>query len=104
MSLSQSIHRLRLSFDTGQGGRPMSLSGDWAYGATYGGGARLAFAPGLSFGAEAAFGAPANAVPVVRVRSQVHLPFRPGFRAALHIRFAVLRMPSKRMEQARRSG
>lgn len=87
VSLSQSIHRLRLSFDTEQGGRPMSLSGDWAYGATYGGGAHLTFAPGLSFGAEAAFGAPANAVPVVRVRSQFTLPFRPWLSSSLAYTF-----------------
>ena len=87
VSLSQSIHRVRLTFDTEQGARPMSLLGPWTYGATYGGGVFLAFAPGLSFGADAAFGAPARAVPVVRVRGQLTLPIRPWLSSSVGYTF-----------------
>jgi tetratricopeptide (TPR) repeat protein len=87
LSLSQSIHRLRLTFDTEQGARPTSLSGSWTYGATYGGGAWWTFAPGWSFGAEAAFGAPARAVPVIRVRSQFTAAVRPWLSSSLGYSF-----------------
>ncbi len=87
VSLSQSIHRLRLTFETEQGARPTSLSGSWVYGATYGAGANLTFAPGLSFGTEIAVGAPARVVPIVRARSLVTIPIRPWLSSGLGYTF-----------------
>lgn len=77
LSLSQSIHRLRLTFDTEQGSRPLSLTSGWAYGATYGGGAWWTFAPGIIWGAEFAMGAPAAMVPLIRARTQFSFSWRP---------------------------
>ncbi|HRI65847.1 MAG TPA: hypothetical protein PK156_16485, partial [Polyangium sp.] len=77
LSLSQSIHRLQLTFDMEQGTRPISLDAGWSYGATYGAGGWWTFAPGWSWGADISVGAPAAIVPRVRVRSRLTLPFRP---------------------------
>ena len=87
VGLSQSIHRLRLTFETEQGARPTSLSGGWMYGATYGAGATWTFAPGLSFGTEVAVGAPARVVPMVRARSNVTIPLRPWLSSSLGYTF-----------------
>jgi hypothetical protein len=87
LSLSQGIHRLRLTFDTEQGTRPKSLVSGWAYGATYGAGGWWTFAPGLTWGADVAFGAPAVMVPIVRVRSQLTMPWRPWLSSSLGVSF-----------------
>jgi len=87
VSLSQSIHRLRLTFDTEQGSRPLSLNSGWAYGATYGGGAWWTFAPGVIWGAEFAMGAPAVMVPLIRARTQFSIPWRPWLETTLSYQY-----------------
>ncbi len=87
VGLSQSVHRFRLTFDTEQGGRPTSVTSGWACGATYGAGAWWTFAPGLTWGADFALGAPAAMVPVVRVRSQFTAPWRPWLSSSLGLSF-----------------
>jgi tetratricopeptide (TPR) repeat protein len=87
VSLSQSIHRLRLTFDTEQGSRPLSLTSGWVYGATYGGGAWWTFAPGIILGTEFAMGAPAAMVPLIRARAQFSIPWRPWLDMALSYQY-----------------
>lgn len=87
LGLSHSIHRLRLTFDTEQGSRPLSLDSGWAYGATYGGGIRWTFGPGIVWGADLAIGFPAAMVPLVRARSEFLFSWYPWLDTTLRYQY-----------------
>ena len=76
VEVSQAWRRLVLGVVTEHGGRPKAASGGWAYGATWGGQAMWLFGHGFSLGGEAAFGAPAQSVPTLRLRAHGTAPIR----------------------------
>ncbi|MDI1475273.1 tetratricopeptide repeat protein [Polyangium sp. y55x31] len=83
VEVSQAWRRLILGVETEHGGRPSTASGGWAYGATWGGRATWLFGHGFSLGGEAAFGAPAESVPTLRLRALGTAPIRPWLTAGL---------------------
>ncbi|MDC0743961.1 tetratricopeptide repeat protein [Polyangium mundeleinium] len=83
VEVSQAWRRLILGVETEHGGRPSTAAGAWSYGATWGGRATWLFGHGFSLGGEAAFGAPAASVPMLRLRAYGTAPIRPWLTSGL---------------------
>ncbi len=87
LSLSQAVHRLRISFESEQGSRATSFASGWAYGATYGLAGAWTFAPGWTWEVKAALGAPAMMVPVLRLDTQLAMAIRPRWSSSIGYSF-----------------